>query len=193
MVNIGILGTQDCGKTSVFVYFMNHLTNNGEKIISGAPGGPEKYATETVDLIRFTAKGFIHVLYGTGGHKRPITDYYRTFVLRNADKFLCMFDLSIPLDKQFEFYNDIEIPTRQVTVVLNKFDLARENFEEYKDQVENFIKDDKKKLIKDIYPTVAIEYKNTAEYEQYNKNCIESLFSLCEFDKSSVFDVWEGQ
>jgi hypothetical protein len=153
MVNIGILGTQDCGKTSVFVYFMNHLTNNGEKIISGAPGGPEKYATETVDLIRFTAKGFIHVLYGTGGHKRPITDYYRTFVLRNADKFLCMFDLSIPLDKQFEFYNDIE----------------------------------------DIYPTVAIEYKNTAEYEQYNKNCIESLFSLCEFDKSSVFDVWEGQ
>ena len=33
MVNIGIIGAQDCGKTSVFVYFMNQITQFGEKII----------------------------------------------------------------------------------------------------------------------------------------------------------------
>ena len=193
MVNIGILGAQDCGKTSVFVYFMNQITQSGEKIISGAPGGPEKYATETVDLIRFTAKGFIHVLYGTGGHKRPITDYYRTYVLRNADRFLCMFDLSIPLDDQMKFYTEVEIPTRQVTIALNKYDLAKDNYEEYKEQIEDFFKNEKKKLIKEIYPTVAIEYNETNEYEPLNKNCVDALLSMCEFDKSSAFDVWEGQ
>lgn len=58
MVNIGILGAQDCGKTTVFSYFMDHLTLTGERVLTGAPGGPEKYATETVDFIRFTTKGF---------------------------------------------------------------------------------------------------------------------------------------
>lgn len=193
MVNIGILGAQDCGKTSVFAYFMNQITESGEKIISGAPGGPEKYATETVDLIRFTAKGFIHVLYGTGGHKRPITDYYRVYVLRNADRFLCMFDLSLPLEDQFKFYNEIEIPTRQISISLNKYDLAKDKYDEYKEQIEHFFKNEKKKLIKEIYPTVAIEYKETEEFKQYNQNCVDVLLSLCEFDKSSAFDVWEGQ
>ena len=193
MVNIGILGTQDCGKTSVFVYFMNQITASGEKIIVGAPGGPEKYATETVDLIRFTAKGFIHVLYGTGGHKRPITDYYRTYVLRNSDRFLCMFDLSLPLDDQIQFYKEIEIPTRQVTIALNKFDIGQKDYDDFKDKIEDFFKNEKKKLIKDIFPTVAIEYKGTQDYDTYNKNCIDAILSLCEFDKSSAFDVWEGQ
>ena len=193
MVNIGILGTQDCGKTSVFAYFMNQITASGEKIISGAPGGPEKYATETVDLIRFTAKGFIHVLYGTGGHKRPITDYYRTYVLRNSDRFLCMFDLSIPLEDQIQFYKEVEIPTRQVTIALNKYDIAKDQYDEYKEIIEDFFKNEKKKLIKEIYPTVAIEYKDTKDFDDYNKNCVDALLSLCEFDKSSAFDVWEGQ
>lgn len=193
MVNIGILGTQDCGKTSVFVYFMNQITASGEKIISGAPGGPEKYATETVDLIRFTAKGFIHVLYGTGGHKRPITDYYRTYVLRNSDRFLCMFDLSLPLEDQLNFYKEVEIPTRQVTIALNKYDIAKDKYDDYKDTIEDFFKNEKKKLIKEIYPTVAIEYKDTQDFEDYNKNCLDAVLGLCEFDKSSAFDVWEGQ
>jgi len=193
MVNIGILGAQDCGKTSVFVHFMNQITESGEKIISGAPGGPEKYATETVDLIRFTAKGFIHVLYGTGGHKRPITDYYRTYVLRNADRFLCMFDLSIPLEDQINFYKEIEIPTRQVTIALNKFDIAKDKYDDYKSQVEDFFKNEKKKLIKEIWPTVAVEYKHTDEFNSYNQNCIDAVLSMCEFDKSSAFDIWDSQ
>ena len=193
MVNIGILGSQDCGKTSVFAYFMNHLTEDeNETIISGAPGGPEKYATETVDFIRFTSKGFIHVLYGTGGHNRPITDYYRLFVTRNADRFLCMFDLSVSIDDQLKFYDTLEIPQKSVLILLNKYDLAKDNYDAYKDQIETYFIDKNKKLIKALYPTVAIDYNDTDEYNEYNRNCIKAILDLCEFDVSSAFDVWEG-
>ncbi|MHA2111381.1 MAG: hypothetical protein ACW98W_07850 [Candidatus Hodarchaeales archaeon] len=51
MVNVGILGDMDCGKTSVFVRFMNSLANSNEKILTGAPGGPEMYTTQTVSCV----------------------------------------------------------------------------------------------------------------------------------------------
>jgi hypothetical protein len=183
----------DCGKTSVFVSFMNSLASSDEKILAGAPGGPEMYTTQTVDFIRFTSKGFIHVLYGTGGHQTPITDYYRVYVLRNANRFLCMFDLSVDLQEQLKFYNDFEIPTRQVIVYLNKYDLAPENFKNYQEKVSSYFIDEKKKLVKDIFPTVALKGAGE-EYKEYQQNCLNGILSLCEFDRdASAFDVWEGQ
>ncbi|MHA1975399.1 MAG: GTPase domain-containing protein [Candidatus Hodarchaeales archaeon] len=193
MVNVGILGDMDCGKTSVFVRFMNSLAASNEKIIAGSPGGPEMYTTQTVDFIRFTHKGFIHVLYGTGGHTTPITDYYRVYVLRNANRFLCMVDLSIDLDKQLAFYQNLEIPTRQVTIFLNKFDLAGEKYDEYKDQVEDFFINEQKKLIKEILPTVAIKVED-GQFKNETQNCLKGILELCDFDKdTSAFDVWDGQ
>ena len=193
MVNIGILGTMNCGKTSVFVKFMNTLAaSDDEKILSGAPGGPEMYTTQTVDFIRFSWKGFIHVLYGTGGHKTPITDYYRVYVLRNANRFISMFDLSEPLEEQLSFYKDIEIPTKQISIYLNKYDLAPENLTEYRSAIEDFFRNDMKKLIKDFYITVAINKDN--EFLEEQANCKKGILDLCEFDiDSSAFDVWEGQ
>jgi tRNA U34 5-carboxymethylaminomethyl modifying GTPase MnmE/TrmE len=193
MVNIGILGSMNCGKTSVFVRFMNSLADANEKILAGAPGGPEMFTTQTVDFIRFTHKGFIHVLYGTGGHTTPITDYYRVYVLRNANRFLCMFDLSEDLEEQLAFYDDIEIPTRQVMIFLNKFDLAKENYDSYKEQIEDFFISEKKKLIKQILPTVAIKVEGD-QYKTESRNCLTGILDLCEFDKdASAFDVWNGQ
>ena len=193
MVNVGILGTMDCGKTSVFVSFMNSLAASDEKILAGAPGGPEMYTTQTVDFIRFTSKGFIHVLYGTGGHQTPITDYYRVYVLRNANRFLCMFDLSGDLQEQLKFYNEFEIPTRQVVIYLNKYDLAPENFKNYQEKVSSYFIDEKKKLVKGIFPTVELKGAGE-EYEEYQQNCLNGILSLCEFDRdASAFDVWEGQ
>ena len=193
MVNIGILGDMDCGKTSVFVRFMNSLADSNEKILTGAPGGPEMYTTQTVDFIRFTHKGFIHVLYGTGGHTTPITDYYRVYVLRNANRFLCMFDLSVDLEQQLSFYENLDIPTKQLTVYLNKFDLAADNFSEYKEQIEDFFINQKRKLIKEILPTVAVKVEEN-EYKIETKNCIKGILDLCEFDKdASAFNVWDGQ
>jgi tRNA U34 5-carboxymethylaminomethyl modifying GTPase MnmE/TrmE len=193
MVNIGILGDMDCGKTSVFVRFMNSLANSNEKILTGAPGGPEMYTTQTVDFIRFTHKGFIHVLYGTGGHTTPITDYYRVYVLRNANRFLCMFDLSVDLEQQLAFYENLDIPTKQLTVYLNKFDLAADNYSEYKQQIEDFFINQKKKLIKEILPTVAVKVDED-KHKIETKNCIKGILDLCEFDKdASAFNVWNGQ
>ena len=193
MVNIGILGDMNCGKTSVFVRFMNSLANSNEKILTGAPGGPEMYTTQTVDFIRFTHKGFIHVLYGTGGHTTPITDYYRVYVLRNANRFLCMFDLSEDLEKQLAFYENLDIPTKQLTVYLNKFDLAADNYSEYKEQIEDFFINQKRKLIKEILPTVAVKVEED-KHKIETKNCIKGILDLCEFDKdSSAFNVWNGQ
>lgn len=193
MVNVGILGDMNCGKTSVFVRFMNSLAATNEKIIAGSPGGPEMYTTQTVDFIRFTHRGFIHVLYGTGGHTTPITDYYRVYVLRNANRFLCMFDLSIDLDRQLGFYKNLEIPTKQVTIFLNKFDLAGDKFDEYKETVEDFFINKHKKLIKEILPTVAIKVEDN-QYKKETQNCLKGILDLCEFDKdASAFDVWDGQ
>jgi len=193
MVNVGILGDMDCGKTSVFVRFMNSLAESNEKILTGAPGGPEMYTTQTVDFIRFTHKGFIHVLYGTGGHTTPITDYYRVYVLRNANRFLCMFDLSVDLDQQLAFYENLDIPTKQLTVYLNKYDLAADNYSDYKERIEDFFINQKKKLIKEILPTVAAKVEGD-KYKKEIKNCIKGILDLCEFDKdSSAFNVWDGQ
>lgn len=193
MVNIGILGTMNCGKTSVFVSFMNSLASSDEKIIAGAPGGPEMYTTQTVDFIRFTSKGFIHVLYGTGGHQTPITDYYRVYVLRNANRFLCMFDLSEDLHEQLDFYRQFEIPTKAIVVYLNKYDLASENLKNYQEKVSSFFIDEQKKLIKDIFPTVALRTAGD-DYAVYQQNCLKGILSLCDFDRdASAFDVWEGQ
>jgi len=193
LVNIGILGTMNCGKTSVFVSFMNSLASSEEKILAGAPGGPEMYTTQTVDFIRFTSKGFIHVLYGTGGHQTPITDYYRVYVLRNANRFLCMFDLSEDLEEQFNFFRGFEIPTKSIVVYLNKYDLAPENLKNYQEKVSSFFINEQKKLIKEIFPTVAL--KSTGEeHEKYHQNCLKGILSLCDFDRdASAFDVWEGQ
>ena len=192
MVNIGILGDMDCGKTSVFVKFMNSLASADEKILAGAPGGPEMFTTQTVDFIRFSWKGFIHVLYGTGGHKTPITDYYRLYVLRNANRFVCMFDLSGDLKEQLSFYKHFEIPSRQISIYLNKYDLAPENAEKYKTKIEDFFKNQKKKLIKDILITVALTKDN--EFNEEQDNCKRGILNLCEFDsESSAFDVWDGQ
>ncbi len=193
MVNVGILGDMDCGKTSVFVRFMNSLADSNEKILTGAPGGPEMYTTQTVDFIRFTHKGFIHVLYGTGGHTTPITDYYRVYVLRNANRFLCMFDLSVDVEQQLAFYENLDIPTKQLTIYLNKFDLAPDNYPEYKEQIEDFFINQKKKLIKEILPTVAVKVEGD-KHKIETKNCIRGILDLCEFDKdSSAFNVWNGQ
>lgn len=192
MVNIGILGDMDCGKTSVFVKFMNSLASADEKILAGAPGGPEMFTTQTVDFIRFSWKGFIHVLYGTGGHKTPITDYYRLYVLRNANRFVCMFDLSGDLKFQLDFYKNFEIPSRQISIYLNKYDLAPENADKYKTKIEDFFKNKKKKLIKDILITVALTKDN--EFNEEQDNCKRGILNLCEFDsESSAFDVWDGQ
>ncbi|MFX0084481.1 MAG: GTP-binding protein [Candidatus Hodarchaeota archaeon] len=193
MVNVGILGNMNCGKTSVFVHFMNSLTSVDEKILTGAPGGPEMYTTQTVDFIRFTYKGFIHVLYGTGGHRNPVVDYYRVFVLRNANRFLCMFDLNEDINTQLEFYRQFEIPTKQVAVYLNKYDLASNNFDEFQSKISSFFIDEQKKLIKDIFPTVALKSADK-EFDKYKQNCLTGILSLCEFNAdSSAFDVWDGQ
>ncbi|MHA1168453.1 MAG: GTPase domain-containing protein [Candidatus Hodarchaeales archaeon] len=193
MVNIGILGNMNCGKTASFLLFMKYLEETGSRIIQGVPGGAERDRTETVDFIRFTYKGFVHVLYGTGGHNTRITDYYRLFVLRNADRFLCMFDLSEPLRPQLEFYSTLDIPTRSVVISLNKYDLAADQFEKYKEDITNYFSSKLKKLVKEpIFATVAIEAGD--KYKEENKNCLAAVLSLCGFaEAKDAFDIWEGQ
>lgn len=171
---------------------MDYLEENGYRVLHGVPGGAEKDRTETLDFIRFTYKGFVHVLYGTGGHKTTITDYYRKFVLRNAEQFLVMIDLSEELEPQLEFLKDLKIPTRSVTMCFNKFDLAPNNLNNYKSEVIHFFNNDLKKNVKDpIYPTIAIESDD--KYQKYNDNCHTAILSLCSKQKKDAFAVWDNQ
>ncbi|MHA2111382.1 MAG: hypothetical protein ACW98W_07855 [Candidatus Hodarchaeales archaeon] len=104
-----------------------------------------------------------------------------------------MFDLSVDLEQQLSFYENLDIPTKQLSIYLNKFDLAADNFSEYKEQIEDFFINQKKKLIKEILPTVAVKVEEN-EYKIETKNCIKGILDLCEFDKdASAFNVWDGQ
>ncbi len=192
LVNVGILGEMDCGKTSIFILFVKSLEARGDRILTGQRGGDERELTLTVDFIRFTYQGFTHTLYGTGGHRVAITDYYRLFVLRNADKFLCMIDLSIPLEQQLEFFRTIgTIPTRSVVLSFNKYDLVDSKLvdieKEYIQPTVEFFESDLKRMIQKKFITVALEKQGFADY---NTNSVDAILNLCEWSTDKPFDVW---
>ncbi|MHA2295613.1 MAG: hypothetical protein ACXAEU_23390 [Candidatus Hodarchaeales archaeon] len=193
MVNIGILGNMNCGKTACFLLFIRFLEASGHRVLHGVPGGSERDHTETVDFIRFTYRGFVHVLYGTGGHKQRITDYYRKYVLRNADRFLCIIDLSEPLKPQLDFIKNLDIPTRSIALILNKYDVGKENYKSYKNKTIQFFTAKLNKLVKEpVYPTVAIEAGE--EFKEQNQNCLNGVLSLCGFEEPrDAFEIWNGQ
>ncbi|MHA2232784.1 MAG: GTPase domain-containing protein [Candidatus Hodarchaeales archaeon] len=190
MVHIGILGQADCGKTSTFILFIKSLEARGDRVLTGQRGGEERELTITVDFIRFTYQGFTHTLYGTGGHRAAITDYYRVFVLRNADRFLCMIDLTEPLDEQLEFFERLgDIPAKSIVVTFNKFDLV-DSVDVEKDFIEptvNWFEKRLKRTVQKKFITVALEKKGFAGYQQ---NAVDAILDLCEWAPEKAFDVW---
>ncbi|MFX0197337.1 MAG: GTPase domain-containing protein [Candidatus Hodarchaeota archaeon] len=183
MVNIGILGYASVGKTSLFNLFRKIFEERGGNILGGQLGGAKKGNTVTIDFIRFIHTSepqdskIVHTLYGTGGHRHRITDYYRSFVIRNSDVFICMFDLSIDLEPQLTFYEQFELPVRSIVLVFNKFDLAKEPIiEHFIDQTEDFFVNKKKKFIFDRFITCAIP---KSQYALYNENAVNSVLILC--------------
>ena len=193
MVSIGILGEIDCGKTSCFRAFSTILEGSGDRVLKVVPGGApidvgDKVATVTVDFLRFTHQGFIHMLYGTGGHKTPSTTYYRDFVLRNAERFLCMIDLTKDLYRQLLFFEICNIPTRSVVIAFNKYDLAPSNLEPYQAKAMDYFKTNLKVLVPEHYATVSIPPSNDDQkLQDYHKNCFNAIISLCAFDKGLSF------
>lgn len=190
-MHIGILGQADCGKTSTFILFIKALEALGDRVLTGQRGGEERELTLTVDFIRFTYQGFTHTLYGTGGHRTAVTDYYRVFVLRNADRFLCMIDATEPLEEQLEFFKTIgEIPAKSVVLTFNKFDLldSVDVEKEYIQPTVNWFEKHLKKTVQNKFVTVALEKKGFADYQQ---NAVDSILELCEWSsQEKAFDVW---
>jgi small GTP-binding protein len=188
-MNIGILGSQDSGKTSVFVLFLSYVRSTGNRIIQGNPGGVEIDKTMALDFVRFTYKGMYHTLYGTGGHKLHITEYYRKYVLRTAQKFLIVIDMSIPIPPQLKFLDDLmSFNNVEVSIVLNKMDLpnSKAYYSENKNMVEKHFIDQKAK-IKSIMDSVAIQ---KPKYVQENKNAVKSILNLIDFTDEDPFSNW---
>ncbi len=181
MVNIGILGYINTGKTSLLNLFRSKLSERGGNVLGGQLGGSDQGSTVTVDFIRFIStdqsdRG-VHTLYGTGGHRHRITDYYRSYVIRNSEVFICMFDLSIDLEPQLAFYKTLDLPVRSLTLVFNKVDLAdTPHVTQFIEKTVEFFINEKKKLIREQFVTCAIP-KN--HYEQYNENAVNSVLFLC--------------
>jgi len=177
LVNIGLLGYQNVGKTSLFTLFKE---TKGVKVLTGQFGSSKEGHTVTMDFIRFTHEGKMHSLFGTGGHEWRLTQYYRNYVLKNADNFVCMFDLSASLKLQLEFFQQLKIlgnPKGKLVIALNKYDLAKEEnvVESFKKAIEEsrFISTIK---TVEILPTVAV-LKNG--YKKLNENAVKAVLLLC--------------
>lgn len=193
MVNIGILGAKDCGKTATFIFFLDFIYQTGNRIVQGNPGGVQKTRTTTVDFIRFSWKSQIHALYGSGGHKDRITEYYRKYVLRATDKYLCMFDLSLPLDDQFEFYKTLfPLETDATVVTYNKYDTpeGKMRLDKYRGEVTRFLADFKVP-VKESFVTVAVRTADEAKYREYNQNCVKAILFIVENKKTDPFKIWD--
>ncbi|MEX2739675.1 MAG: GTPase domain-containing protein [Candidatus Wukongarchaeota archaeon] len=178
MVNIGLLGYKNVGKTSLFTLFKE---TKGVKVLTGQFGSSREGHTVTMDFIRFTNEGKMHSLFGTGGHEWRLTVYHRNYVLKNADNFICMFDLSVPSEPQLEFFKKLEIlanPKGKLVIALNKYDLVKEEsvFETFKQTIEESRFISTIKTVK-ILPTVAVP-KNG--YEKFNENAVKAVLLLCD-------------
>jgi len=190
LTSIGLLGTIDAGKTATFVLFMDYVKKTGHKIIQGNPGGIAQNMTLTVDFIRFTWKGQMHTLYGTGGHKKQITEYYRKYVLNTAEQFLVIIDLGEPLKAQLDFFEQLmPLSTQAVTVNYNKWDLprAKENFGNYEPMVNEFLQQHSLRIAEQFL-TVAVRKK---PYQVENENCVRSILRMCEPRAEDPFKIWE--
>ncbi len=196
MTSIGLLGSIDAGKTATFQLFMDYVKKTGHKIIEGNPGGflgamdAKKTTTLTVDFIRFTWKGQLHTLYGTGGHKKQITEYYRKYVLTTAEQFLIIIDLGEPLKGQFDFIEELmPLSTPSVVVNFNKWDIpkAKENFSNYEPMVKEFLEQHSLR-IQEQFLTVALRKK---PYQVENENCIRSILRMCEPREEDPFKIWQ--
>ncbi len=192
MVNIGILGAQDCGKTMSFILFLQYIKKTGNRVVQGNPGGTEPTTTLTLDFVRFTWKSQIHALYGSGGHKTRLTDYYRKYVIRAADQFLCLIDLTLPLEDQFGFYEELfPLPARHVVVNFNKYDTleGKMRLKRYEPEVVEFFESNRLP-VQGTYVTVAIR-DSTEKYLEYNQNCIKAILHLAEKKKEDPFKIWQ--
>lgn len=189
-MNIGILGNQDSGKTSVFVMFLNYVRSTGNRVVQGNPGGVDIDKTVTLDFIRFTYKGMYHTLYGTGGHKTHITEYYRKYVLRTAQKFLIIIDMSIQIQPQIKFLEELmKYSGVEIAIVLNKMDLpnSKVNYEQNKKLVEKFFTEKKANIIS-ILDGVAVA---KPKYVTENKNTVKSILNLIDMTDDDPFRIWE--
>ncbi|MHA1732622.1 MAG: GTPase domain-containing protein [Promethearchaeota archaeon] len=191
LVNIGILGSQDCGKTMTFILFLQYLKKTGNRVVQGNPGGLEPTTTMTLDFVRFTWKSQIHALYGSGGHKTRLTEYYRKYITRAAEKFLCVIDLTLPLEPQFAFYEELfPLPARSVVVNFNKYDTpeGKMRVKKYGAEVVEFF-EQHHLPVKEKFVTVAIRGGDD-KYLEYNQNCVKSILYLAEKKKEDPFKIW---
>jgi len=184
MVTIGLIGTQDCGKTSLYLLFEKFGEKFGCKFVGWKYTDSKKEfipnkssVTVTLDFLRFSWKGNIHTLYGTGGHLNRITDYYRLFVLRNAERFLCMIDLSEGVESQLDFFKAIHIPSETIVLAFNKYDIGGDNLKTFDEVITRYFNELQQKTIQNKFTTVSIE-KNG--FETYNENAIRAVLSLCD-------------
>ena len=101
-----------------------------------------------------------------------------------------MVDLEAPLEPQIKFYEDTlpQISFKNYVVSYNKFDTGSENLDAYKKNIKELFENKLRKKIIEEFVTVAI---NKEGYEEYIKNCLDSVVSLCEWDsKADPFDAW---
>lgn len=168
---LALIGDKDVGKTSFLILFSKAFRIMGE-VEGGKLGGNISGSTDTLDFLNFAYNGRIYTLYGTGGDRTRITDYYRKKVVSTASKFILVIDATRSIREQTQFLKDIGFVGRRVVLCINKVDLVdKDKISQIKDEIISELERINIAPTK-IFETVALEKKG---FEQENKNIVNAV------------------
>ncbi|MHA1821261.1 MAG: hypothetical protein ACTSVC_12360 [Promethearchaeota archaeon] len=183
MVNIGILGNVNVGKTTILRLFVKYVK---EDLINKVEGGvpceivktdfsgesvqnPEsaEKGTKTITpnkvVFKEVESGKNHALFAPGGDKeRPVIKMGIITISRIAREIITVVAADQPLKEQFEFFDEIRHFPKSIIVTFNKWDLVK--------------KEDREKLLNDLKEKVT-------EYFRKRKIEIRDFYTTCAEDE----------
>lgn len=199
MTNLVFLGAVSVGKTSGLRIFVKALEENRVEELTGIkcslvktdfsgesvlkPG--ESKETKTIHpnrvIWRDETHQTNHTIFAPGGDReRAVVKMGIITISRIVRQVVAVFDLTRPLEVQFEFFKEVRFFPKSVAVALNKFDLVDESkrdglMKEYEEKITEFFKE-RKISITGFYPTCA---EPNPKFQEYNDNIVKMVVEAC--------------
>ncbi|MBN1214968.1 MAG: hypothetical protein JXA99_05935 [Candidatus Lokiarchaeota archaeon] len=207
MVNIGLLGDVSVGKTSILRLFVKYLNKGDIENVEGGrkctviktdfsgeatlPEGDKQNKlnekeTKTIHpnrvVFREDTTNKAHTIFAPGGDSsRAVVKMGIITISRIATQIVAVFSCDRPIEKQFEFFNDIRFFPNSIFCAVNKIDLIdgdrEKKVEEIKSKISKFF-NERKIEIKDYFMTCGEKIEGFGDIETYNNHVAEMILKI---------------